>query len=165
MLNVFPWTVAFETSFKCLSTGKIIKLVMIYCQHCSDIVWKWSKCDVKKGSFLVMPAGSQHCDLQVVHCESLKILRWLLLLASSSNSVWEASFEKVPLWSLAKINPFPSFPTTQLQLRFRGGRQGLSNVGKEGTSWIWPFATQRSCSSAQKTTGCHITGIALFAGL
>lgn len=31
---------SFETSFKCLNTGKIIKLVMFYYQYCSDFVWK-----------------------------------------------------------------------------------------------------------------------------
>lgn len=36
-------------------------------------------------------------------------------------------------------------------------------LGKKEPLGLWPFATQRSCSSAQKTTGCHITGIALFA--
>lgn len=40
---------------------------------------------------------------------------------------------KVPLRALAKINPFPSFPTKQLQLMFRGRGQGLSNVRKAGT--------------------------------
>lgn len=93
----------------------------------------------------------------------LKILQWLLLLASSSNSAREVSFEKVPLRSLAKINPFPSLPTTQLQLRFRGRRQGLSNVGKEGTSWTLALCPTEKLQQCTETTGCHITGIALFA--
>lgn len=132
MLNVFSWIAALRQVSSVWTQKKIIKLVMFYYQYCSDFVWKWSKCDVKEGSCLVVPASSQHCDLQVVHCESLKILQRLLLLVSSSKSVWEASFEKC-LWGL-----FPrltSFPTTQLQLMFMGKRQGLNNVGKEGTSW------------------------------
>lgn len=36
-------------------------------------------------------------------------------------------------------------------------------LGKKEPLGPWPFATQRSCSSAKETTGCHITGIALFA--
>lgn len=51
MLNVFSLIAAFETSFKCLSTGKMIKLVMFYYRPCSDFVF-------------VVPASSQQCDVQ-----------------------------------------------------------------------------------------------------
>lgn len=40
---------------------KELQLAVFYYQHWSDFVLKWPKCDVKKGSCLVVHASSQHC--------------------------------------------------------------------------------------------------------
>ena len=92
------------------------------------------------------------------------ILQMLLLLASSSNSAWEASVENVSLRSFATINPFPSFSTTQPDIQGQEAREINSvMLGKKEPLGPWRLAMQRNCSSAQKTTACHITEIALFA--
>lgn len=104
--------------------------------------------------------------LQTVHCESPVILQMLLLLASSSNSVWEASSKNVSLSSYAKINPCPSLLTAQLYPDFQGRERREKNevaFGKKEPLGLWLLIVQRNCSSAQKAAACHITEIALFA--
>lgn len=61
--------------------------------------------------------------LQVVRCGTLMILQMRLLLASSSNSGAGRGgtlLLRVCLRSVAKINPFPSFSTIQLQPDVQG---------------------------------------------